>query len=447
MSTRLEELIGALLDEVISEEELAELVELAKDPRNADELREQLEAAELLSLSEDALRDQDIFVTALKSRLEDRFVTRLRTAIDEESASPRHGYRQWLVLSAVVAALVLTIGSTFLTDTGRMASEPVAEIAEFSGSLLWTGAGGKVFKDLSEGSGLSAGTIESLAADSFAKIRFRDGSQVTVSGQSTMTLSGGAQKELYLRSGSLTAQIEPQPDDQPMIIHTPTARIEVLGTQLNVDASNEDTRLVVNEGAVRVVRLVDSKVAVVPAGHQIVASVSRGETWTARKHQQPVECWDCQKFDKYETYGTWLPPQGMLPRRLKARPLLLHIKRKPKTFYVAAFKVTSSNSPPVIVKEGACIRVRGRTKLAHNLEFGVSTRKPNGGYAGKFETVLPAKKLVLSDEFDIELNVKDFRPICSVKSPFGLQVEHLYIFTRDVDAKLEVTHVELLPPK
>ena len=53
-----------------------------------------------------------------------------------------------------------------------------------------------------------------------------------------------------------------------MVIHTPTAKLEVLGTQLNVDSDSTSTVVNVNEGRVRVTRLVDGSVVDVPADPQ-----------------------------------------------------------------------------------------------------------------------------------------------------------------------------------
>ena len=62
-----------------------------------------------------------------------------------------------------------------------------------------------------------------------------------------------------------------------MLIHTRTAELEVLGTQLNVEAESATTRLSVNEGRVRLTRLVDGRTAEVTARHQVVATADRTE--------------------------------------------------------------------------------------------------------------------------------------------------------------------------
>ncbi|MEA3367381.1 MAG: FecR family protein, partial [Planctomycetota bacterium] len=155
--------------------------------------------------------------------------------------------------AAVAAAVVVLIAGVYLLRPGREGE--IAIITEMNGALEWTGDGGRVVHGLEAGSSLRGGTLESLSADSWAVLTFRDGSTVTVYGRSVLTICEGRQKEMHLREGSVSAGVAPQPHGRPMLIHTPTARVEVLGTQLNVDAQRTSTTLRVNEGRVRVTRL------------------------------------------------------------------------------------------------------------------------------------------------------------------------------------------------
>ena len=134
----------------------------------------------------------------------------------------------------------------------------IARITEVNGTLWWTGDGGQVVSDLYVGRSLPGGTLESLSAESWAVWTFRDGSTVTISGPSLVTISEQDQKELHFQEGRLSANVTPQPKGRPMLIHTPTAELEVRGTQLNVDAEPASTVLTVNEGSVRVTRLAEA---------------------------------------------------------------------------------------------------------------------------------------------------------------------------------------------
>ena len=59
--------------------------------------------------------------------------------------------------------------------------------------------------------------------------------------------------------GSFSARVLPQPAGNPMLIHTPSAVLEVLGTQFDVEAESKSTMLLVREGKVQVRRVGDGK--------------------------------------------------------------------------------------------------------------------------------------------------------------------------------------------
>ena len=57
-----------------------------------------------------------------------------------------------------------------------------------------------------------------------------------------------------------------------MLIHTPVAVLEVIGTQFDVEAGPESTMLYVREGKVQVRRVGDGRTVDVPANHRVVAT-------------------------------------------------------------------------------------------------------------------------------------------------------------------------------
>ena len=123
---------------------------------------------------------------------------------------------------------------------------------------------------------------------------------------------------------SIVADIAPQSDGRPMLIHTPTADLEVLGTQLNVDVGASSTLLNVNEGRVRLTRLVDGQVVEVPAAHQLVASVDGNESLEPAPRPNVTGKWASRFIDDTSVvFGKWLPASLWLPGRLRATPLPL----------------------------------------------------------------------------------------------------------------------------
>lgn len=294
---------------------------------------------------------------------------------------------------------------------------------------------------------MHGGTLESLSADSWAALTFRDGSTVTLSGRSTLTISEGEQKELHLREGSVSAQVMPQRDGSPMLIHTPTAKLEVLGTRLDVEAETSSTTLHVNEGQVRVTRLADGRVVEVGADHQVVASASRLTEFKATRRPASVSSWQ-SSLPAGAGYGEWVPDRGGGEGSLRTAPMLLNYQDEPVTLYVASLPVCRGPTAPVVLTAGGKFRIRGHIKTMADIYFGLTTKHVKGGFAGKYVAARRFGSLQKTDDYlEIELHVAEFRPQEEefADSPIGLELVDWWCFTYNVDAGLSVASVELLP--
>ena len=163
----------------------------------------------------------------------------------------------------------------------------IARITGLNGTLSWIGDGGQIVQGdssqqestrwsntLSEGAELPGGTIEGMAPDSWFKLKFHDGSTGMISGDSILTFSDQGQKELRLRQGRFSADVMPQPEGKPMLIHTSVAVLKVVGTQFDVEAGLESTMLYVREGIVQMIRVHDGKTVDVPANHRVVTTAN-----------------------------------------------------------------------------------------------------------------------------------------------------------------------------
>lgn len=442
---RFEDLVGRLLDDELTPGEWTELLGLVRDePALLEQVRDQLEVSEWLALSEDPVRGSPLFLEATRSRLADAgFVSGVRAALAGRSTGRKGrwapGWRG--VFAAAAAAAMLTA-----VLLGPRAKPEVARVTGLNGSLQWIGDGGHLDRDLKVGTFLGGGTLEALGADSWMSLEFRDGTAVTVSGPTVLTLAEGAQKQIRLREGSLFAKVVRQASGRPMLISTRTAELEVLGTQLDVEAVPEATRLRVDEGRVRVTRLVDGRVAEVPPLHQVVASANRAEALTPTPRAEAVDRW---KSRLAASVGKPLPAEGTLPARLRAMPIILS-RPKQGTFavFVAAFGVAQADSPPVRLESGSRFRIRGRLATARDLGFGVTMKRSGGSFGGKFEAIVPARQLAAGGgTFDLILDPGVLRPLqpSAPGTPIGSEVEDCYVFTVNVDAGLEVVEVELLP--
>jgi len=443
--------------EPTQDESLVELVELVLQGTASDEQKRELQVR-LLASAEDrkvylhrlnlhsALRRQFAFDAEAEAS-EPLSLTR-EGRPDGGRRGPRGRPSPWRWAAAAAIAAGVLFAAVYFQRPG--AERPIATITGLSGSLQWTGDGGRVSYDLSVGTGLRGGTIEGLEPGSWLELEFRDGSTVTVSGNSMLTFSDRRQKELHLKEGSMSANVNPQPAGKPMLIYTRSARLEVLGTQFDVDAGLLATTLNVSHGTVRVRRLIDGSTVDVLARHRVVAAADRElspvpvpdpvNRWTSRLHLGPAA-----------TQGKWSPRTDTEDAKLGAIP---YTSPEGKTIYTVGFVPSHGDKPPVVIHLGSRLRVRGRIASPCKVYFGVTVRQPNGEFAGRFQAVRPAADFRGGEDFEVILPIQEFRldpSLARMKSrlagsPFGLDVEAFWCHTLDRPAGLELTEVELIPP-
>ena len=350
--------------------------------------------------------------------------------------------------AAVAAAVVVLIATLYFQQP--RAEHQIAKITGLSGSLQWTGDGGRVFHDLSVGTELPGGTVEGMAPGSWFELEFNDGSTVTISGNSMLTFSDHGQKKLHLKEGSVSGNVKPQPAGKPMLIYTRSAMLEVLGTQFEVEARLSATMLNVSEGKVRVKRLSDGRTVDVLAKHRVIVAADR--KMSPVMVPDSVSRWKSQlHLGPDGTYGKWSPGTDEEDAKLKAIP---YTTPQGKTIYTAAFGVSRGDKPPVILQPASRFRVRGRIASTHKVYFGLTVRHPNGEFAGRFQTTRPAVEFQSGQDFEVILHLGDFRldpSLIEMKNklpsvPFHLVVESMWCHTLDEQAGLEIGEVELLPP-
>ena len=349
-----------------------------------------------------------------------------------------------------IAALIIIGLSISLYIQQPTTEREIANIAGLSGPLQWTGDGGRVFHDLRVGAGLPGGTIEGMAPASWFELEFNDGSTVTISGNSMLTFSDHGQKKLHLRKGSVSGNVRRQPADQPMLIHTRSAMLEVLGTQFEIEAGLSTTMLNVSEGKVRVTRLSDGSTVDVPAESRVVAAAD--QELSPLPVPKSVSRWKSQlDLGPDGTYGKWSPKTDEEDAKLRAIPYTIPDGR---TLYVTGFGVSRGDKPPVKLQQDSRFRVRGRIESSHEVYFGVTVRHPNGEFAGRFQTIRPAAEFQNGKDFDVILNLQNFRLDPSLiemkgklpKAPSNLTEENFWCHTLDKQAGLEISEVELIPP-
>ena len=415
-------------------ERLAELLDSASSARKSfvEQVQWDTRVAEVLREESGSLREPNVNENA-DATLAER--------------TPTMTFTRTLLAIAAATIVALTASLYFQQSS---AERKIAKITGLSGPLQWTADGGQVFHDLSVGTELPGGTIEGMAPDSWFELEFKDGSTVTISGNSTLTFSDHGQKRLHFKEGNVSGNVKPQPAGKPMLIYTRSAMLEVLGTQFEVEAGLTATMLNVSEGRVRVKRLSDGNTVDVLAKHRVIAAADREllpvpvpesvSRWKSQLHLGPDGA-----------RGKWSPKTDAEDATLSAVPFTT---RREKTIYTAAFGVSRGDKPPVVLQTDSRFRVRGHIASTHKVYFGVTVRHPNGEFAGNFQTIRPAVEFQSGHGFEVILHLRDFRldpSLIEMKNklpsvPFHLVVESFWCHTLYEQAGLEIAEVELLAP-
>lgn len=326
-------------------------------------------------------------------------------------AEKRAAFTHWLALAASVTLLASSAWLWFDSH-----ESPVLTLVDSSGTVVWN-HGGEMRVNVSEGEKLAAGTLETLGEAASAQLQFADGTIISLTGESELSFSEENQKLLVLRKGSLSAQVKPQPHGHPMIVRTPSAEAEIVGTTFNLSARPDDTLLKVDEGLVKLKRLADGSSIDVPAQSSAVASLNSSLKLDPAVTPEPLTRW---RFD----FNTAVPPQiwrGIWHDtseggRMVASP---YVAQKSKdgevvTHFGVSIRTGYLNPPLALaVAEQSVIRYRLKQDAPAPLQLMLITNKPTGGFGGNFECKIGSAELRPNAdgwcELDIPLN--RFKPV------------------------------------
>ncbi len=143
---------------------------------------------------------------------------------------------------------------------------------------------------------------------------YPDGTRLTLIGSTSVTCGDHRSKSVVVHQGTLAASVKPQPAERPLVLTTPSAHLQVLGTRFQVEALDHRTDLSVTEGRVRLVRIRDQQSVEVPDGKY--ATVTEQNTLLVKDIPGLPATWE-------ETFETGLPTgwtqgewvsQGLPPR-------------------------------------------------------------------------------------------------------------------------------------
>ncbi|MEO2008262.1 MAG: FecR domain-containing protein [Pirellulaceae bacterium] len=445
------------LDEA-EKERLAKLLDSNADARQefVEHVQWDTEMSEAVRESSHSPRDADILAAE-------------RAKTDGQWASKPTFLRFTLAAAAVVIValsagliyqLAYPVGEAPKTNNvatqHRVSDESIARITGLSGLLIWTGDRGQIVRDVKVGTELAGGTIEGMTPDSWFEIQFNDGSTVMISGTSTLTITDPGQKELRLREGFFSANVVPQPKGKPMLIHTPSTLLEVLGTQFDVEANQASTMVNVTEGKVRVRRLSDGREVDVLAKQRVIAE--GGGDLTPQRLPESVNHWKSQLHLRPGGYGTWLPATQQRAAAQKAIPLVPP-ENPSVTLYLLGIPVSRSDGPPVVVRSDSRFVVRGRLNKPAKVYFGIAVSDVNGEFAGKFRGDLDGEQPISEPDengrFEVVYQIGDFTLDPCVRDrkeqlaarPEDLVLKGVWTFTNTGGPSgLEVSEVELISP-
>lgn len=349
----------------------------------------------------------------------------------------------WLGLAA---SIVVLAASAWLWSARRQG--PVLTLIDSSGSISWS-QGGEWQSNVRAGQTLPAGTIETVGETATALLQFRDGTLLTLSGDSELSFSDESQKRLVLRKGALCAQVKPQPKDRPMLVRTPTAEAQVVGTVFNLAMRTDDTLLRVDEGLVKLKRLADNSSIDVSAKRSTVASLDSGIQLNSVETPEPLTDWSFH-------FATTLPPRDW---RGFSKDGVMHAsphvaKRLPDGSVVTQYGIsirTAMLAEPlrIAATEYSVIRYRLRQERTGDLLLMLLTHRYDGWYGGNFECHIPSADLEPDEEgwCDLAIPVSQFRPVdprLHVRqrhpTPAGNVITSAIIRTDHDDRKLAITH-------
>lgn len=450
-SSEVDKLVSRLIDGQLTDNECRQLDELLSGSPNAvQRYRELLDTHEALS----AIYPGSVYEALNAANSTSESVVPPASLSPAESERKRSGTR---ARAASLAAVAVVSAVAFWFLLVRSSEKFVATVTAVSGAHIWTGDRGEIVREIRVGSQLSGGTIEGTAPDSWFELKFNDGSKVVIAGISLLTFSDDGQKILRLREGQLTADVQPQSKDCPMLVHTRTAAIEVLGTQFDVQSAMASTVLNVSEGSVRLRRLSDGREVHVQAEHIVIADDE--SPLIPERVPTSVHYWGSDFNDRSGYYGRWKPASGDRPASVKAIPLV-PTEAPHVTLHLAGVPVRNADGSRVVVKAGSRFVVQGLMELQTPVYFGIRVNHPNGDFAGMFRGDLQREQVnAVTDsggrfeeayelnQFTVDPAVWDRRHELAPR-PDQLVLDGVWVFTHsNPPSGLEITKVKLVSPE
>lgn len=350
----------------------------------------------------------------------------------------------WLAIAASVAVLA---SSAWVMMSGQ--SSTVLTLIESTGNVAWSHGA-----PIQPGDKLPAGTLETVGDATSALFRFNDGSLITLQGDAEMSFADTSHKVLTLSRGTLSAEVKPQPAGHPMLIRTPSAVAEVVGTAFDLSARADDTLLKVNTGLVKLKRLADGSEIDVTANRSALASSRADARLDAASTPEPLTRWS---FDFAQT----TPPRewrGFAKNgRMNAMPYIAKKIPDGRVIIHHGISIRTAMLPGpqrLLATDNSVIRYRLRQEQKALLTVLLITNHMDGSFGGNFELHIPVSDLQpdAAGWCEVSLPLSRFRPIDRREhirgrhpSPAGNILTSVLIHSGQTDTKLTVSQFTLEP--
>ena len=309
-----------------------------------------------------------------------------------------------------------------------------------------------------------------------AKLTFHDGTWIRVWGKTSISITANPQKILRLRYGNAWIFANRQPQEHPLVVHTPEADLKVLGTLFKVLVNHSQTNLLVKNGLVRLTRSADGTQVDVPAMHHVLSTTETNDSLTVIPQTRPVVFWK-SNLPKDVTGGRWKPEMHALREEVReardkgemteeeARRFLesratdlledsgrlyaTRVKRDPATraglTYMASLSVLLSQAGPTYLAEGARFIIKGEVQTPTQIMVGfcaLDSGLPSGGryYVEKNVT----------GPFELEIPISAFQfwgKSLRSSNPAGKELLQWWCSTDSQEANLMISGLELLAPE
>ncbi|MBA4019662.1 MAG: hypothetical protein C0483_21055 [Pirellula sp.] len=353
---------------------------------------------------------------------------------------------------SLAAMLILAVGWAWLSSGGRTPDRPtIVWVETVDGAVVWSGDVDRR-SNLTSGEQLLGGTLTLEGDAASIQLRFRDGTLLTLYGDAELDFEDEGQKRLDLKRGQLSVDARPQPKNKPMLVRTPTAEMEVVGTVFTLSAEPQSTQLNVESGKVRMRRLVDGRTVDVDQERTAVATFDSVDVISPAAPAAPPLSFRRTFSQAIPVHwrGEWMPPEEHAPGRVRFGPLVAHRLQDGTPVVQAGMTIrdpVAYMQPIVQLTSKSIVTVRYRCEKPTRFRIMLGTNYPGGRFGGNFQTWVSTEdgRPTADGWREVSLKCGDFPPMIErfSKLPEPGNVSLILLSTKEPTSDLEVSEIAI----